>query len=190
MLLFFTVIGNSQKFTFDRLFQLEIQQCNKQVKQIKSKSKDPVDYFSSFESCMKGKYFHDIMLEDINGKKITNNEFKDHLIIVNYWFIGCAPCVEEKCYLQIIANKYKKIKILSISKDSKIDVQNYIKKNGLDKNWIYIHDHSRQNTFQNTLGYPLTILMRSNGEILSFLIGGIQNEEKYKAFERVIDSIY
>ena len=86
-------------------------------------------------------------------------------------------CIRDR-FIIALEKKYPKIKIISVGRNSVADIKQYIFKNKLPK-WIYIPNYENQPIFNNTFGYPLTILINPDGKIKKFIPGGIQNEKMY-----------
>ena len=42
-----------------------------------------------------GSTLTELSFEDINGKNYNLNSLKGKIIVLNFWFIQCKPCVEE-----------------------------------------------------------------------------------------------
>lgn len=64
-----------------------------------------------------------IHLVDITGKEINIENFRDKVVIVNFWSTTCPPCVEEFPSLVKYANMFdQKIVILAIAQDRDISL--------------------------------------------------------------------
>jgi thiol-disulfide isomerase/thioredoxin len=54
-----------------------------------------------------GKPAPDFTVKTINGKKVSLKSLKGKVVVMNFWFTQCRPCVEEIPELNAIAKKYK-----------------------------------------------------------------------------------
>lgn len=54
----------------------------------------------------------------VNNKTLSAAEFKNKIVIVNFWASWCAPCIEEVPSLIQLTKKNKQILILAISGDT------------------------------------------------------------------------
>lgn len=82
-------------------------------------SKDTTEKVSDF-SCI-----------TISGEKIETKNIKNKIIVLNFWFIACAPCREELKSLTKLANNYKKdtnIVFLSVSSMDGKEQLEFVKK--------------------------------------------------------------
>ena len=68
-------------------------------------------------------------LEDIRGQKVSLADFREQVVIVNFWASWCDPCVEEFPSLLKLISHYKgKVILLAISADhSEEDMLNFLK---------------------------------------------------------------
>jgi thiol-disulfide isomerase/thioredoxin len=80
--------------------------------------------------------FPDVALYDMNGKKTaTLADFKESVVLLNFWASWCVPCRAELPILQKIAQGRSKdpVKILTINVDDKAaKAEAYIKKYKMD----------------------------------------------------------
>src|SRR5690606_19655334 len=60
----------------------------------------------------------DFICTTISGKRIETKNMTNKVIVLNFWFIACAPCRKELTSLTKLANSYKRdtnIVFLSVS---------------------------------------------------------------------------
>ena len=60
----------------------------------------------------------------LNGTVFTSENLKGKVTLLNFWFIGCQPCMYEISYLNQILNEYsgKDFLLISIASNSKSDL--------------------------------------------------------------------
>jgi peroxiredoxin len=56
---------------------------------------------------MTGKPAPDFTLSDLNGKKWTLSKLKGKVVVLNFWFTSCPPCIQEMPKLNELVNNYK-----------------------------------------------------------------------------------
>ena len=62
----------------------------------------------------------------LDGSTKTFKDFEGELLVINFWYINCGPCIAEMPYLNDLVETYKdeKIKFLALSFDSIPDITN------------------------------------------------------------------
>lgn len=131
-----------------------------------------------------------------NGKDLDGNEVKEtvfsnnKLNIVNFWFTGCKPCVEEMPYLGELAKKYKDkgVNIIGVCADAvdekHINEAKEIMKNAnADFTQISLKDETDDEMGKflgDVIAFPTTYVVDDEGNILEGPIVGPINEGKNK----------
>lgn len=130
--------------------------------------------FISMPTCIIGTQLPAFEAKTVDGKAINEQYFKGKLSIINFWFIGCTPCVAEIPGLDKLAATYGKEKInyLAIARDSEKWVKPFLEKHP----WRFDHliDSKKliEETFMAQWGYPLTMVVDPNGTIIEAFVGG------------------
>lgn len=132
-----------------------------------------------------GAEFPDFQAKDINGKFLSLDQFKNKIVLIDFWATWCPPCVEE---MPNIVKTYKKyhdqgFEIIGISLDQNENrFLKFIKDNGMT--WRQYFDGKRG---QNELAIkysvdsiPTTYLLDANGKIIAKNLRGSALEEAIK----------
>lgn len=80
-----------------------------------------------------GSKFPSIELTSLNGQKKDLSKIEDKIIVVNYWFVGCKGCKEEKEFLKVITKYFEGndlVEFVSITPSKASKVNSYISKSG------------------------------------------------------------
>jgi peroxiredoxin len=129
--------------------------------------------------CMVGKKFPSFSVAAISGKNYSIVDLKDKVVLVNSWFIGCAPCVAEMLLLNELNQEFKDkgFLLLAFSTDDSEHLSQFLK----DRPTTYdIFSNSReliQQTLKTTYGYPTNIFLNKKGEIVEYSVGGALEEK-------------
>ena len=62
---------------------------------------------TSFDAALKGKPLPDFVFKDILGNTYTPEDIKGKVVVINFWFMSCAPCIEEMPELNKLVEEYE-----------------------------------------------------------------------------------
>jgi peroxiredoxin len=120
-----------------------------------------------------GKTVKSFSLTDINGNKITSASTKGKVVVLNFWFIACKPCVAEIPELNKIYEKYKdnkEVVFASITFDGKEHVQDFLEKNPIS--YPVITDDKDTISDFGINAYPTNMVIGKDGKIADSITGG------------------
>lgn len=120
----------------------------------------------------------------LNNKFLEKQSFKGSLILLDFWFIGCLPCIESIPFLNELQAKYsqKNLNVLGL--------------NAMDKNKELLMNFSQEKNIDYTilsiekgvlesfhiLAFPTYYLINTDAKILWRSIG-LSNDEKQKLID-------
>jgi peroxiredoxin len=102
----------------------------KQMTEMQNKMANP--------SHLVGKKAFDFNVTDILGNKYSLKELKGKVIVMNFWFVECKPCIMEIPELNKIVEKYrgKDVVFLGFATNDKQKVENFIKQKTFNYNIV------------------------------------------------------
>ncbi|NJL14107.1 MAG: TlpA family protein disulfide reductase [Microscillaceae bacterium] len=164
---------------------------------IATEDRDSVFYekMVNLRDCFLGLKFPDFSLLSIDRTPYSLNDLKGKVVMLNLWFIGCAPCVAEMPILGQLAEEYqgKDFILLTFSLDDNASIMEFKKKKELN---FVIFAKSRQiieELFLLTFGYPTNIILDKEGKIAEFKLGAPMDESELQkmksSFKEVIDRL-
>ncbi len=109
-------------------------------------------------------------LVDINGNGITSDNLRGKTVVINFWFKNCLPCIKEIPVLNKLVQEYKGRKdivfIAVNSKDSKEDINEFLKKTPFEYNMVASGISTDLLTSQLKIEtYPTHIVVDKTGKI-------------------------
>ena len=123
------------------------------------------------------------------GELKSFRDYKGKVLLVDFWFQSCKPCLEEMKFFSELLKKYdSELAIMSISTDSKEETE-YLLKNkpkpwnflpSDNRDWTFYNDNKKENSFVKELKiaeYPTYLLFDKNGELISTPMSGIAGVE-------------
>jgi thiol-disulfide isomerase/thioredoxin len=112
-----------------------------------------------------GKFTH-FKSSDIRGNKINTKNLAGKIIVLNFWFINCPPCIMEMPELNKIAETYQSdssIVFIAIALDEKAELQEFMKRAYFRYNVIsngrYIADQ------YSIKSYPTNVIVDPEGKV-------------------------
>lgn len=128
-------------------------------------------------------------VETINEKVINSAELKGKIVVINFWFMSCVPCIAELPGLNRIVLEYNNedIVFLGFTKDDKETINNdFLPKYKFDYQLIPIGNEIIDK-FCISFGWPSNMVFDMNGKLRTVFTGGSKVEEVYLKLKKVID---
>lgn len=139
-------------------------------------------------NAIKGQTAPDFEFLNLNGEKIKLSELKGKVVIINFFFTACAPCVREIPFLNSLVEKYgnENIKFISISRwedaeqlkpflaknPIKFDIIPSVFKDGKSEMQLFA-----ENTYHVML-YPSLLILDKNGVVTHTQVGYVPAYEE------------
>ena len=129
---------------------------------------------------------YNLVLENMQGKAFTLDNFRNEVILLNFWATWCPPCRAEMPALQKLYEDYgDKINFVLVSNEEKEKINTFFREFGYSMP-VYIQRSSLPEAFPvNSI--PTTYLINRKGKVLVEKTGAADwNSEK---FRRQLDEI-
>ena len=121
-----------------------------------------------------------------NKKFISSKEFKDEIILVNFFATWCKPCRDEHVYIKRFTNE-KNIRVIGINyKDNDKKTFKWLEDLGNPYNDVLRDEKGRIAIDWGVYGIPETFIINSNGIVKYRHIGPITNKI-YKKINLIIN---
>ena len=130
------------------------------------------------------KSYKNIIFKDINNQNIKLENFRNKLVILNFWATWCVPCLEEMPSLDLLQSKKElnnlKIFPINIGQENLLKSKLFFSKLKIKNLDIYF-DPSLNLTKEFLLrGVPTTILINKEGKEFARIVGSIDfSDEKF-----------
>ena len=176
----------------------EVKECNL----IASKFEIPNDYtimnagksFSQIQAervSWKTKAFPEFNLKDTKGSIVNSTDLRGSIVIINFWYVNCLPCVQEMPELNELVSYYKNrsdIKFLAFTPDNDNKVADFLSKHNFNYSII-----PGVREFISKLGinsFPTHLIIDKNGIVHSEITGYNGKKDEIKnTLIKVIDSL-
>lgn len=128
---------------------------------------------------LRGKPAPDFELPDLKGGKVHGADFKNKVLLVNFWATWCAPCIVEIPWFTEFQQKYgpQGLQVIGISLDEtgSKDVTPFVQKHKMTYP-ILLGDDKTAELFGGILGLPTTFLVDRNGKYYAMHRGLVSRE--------------
>jgi len=130
------------------------------------------------------KSYKNVIFKNIDNKDIILDNYKNKLLILNFWATWCAPCLEEMPSLDVLQldKRLNNLKIfpINVGQEDIIKSKNFFSKLNI-KNLDIYYDSSTDLVKKFSLrGIPTTIFLNKEGKEFARVIGYIDfSEEKF-----------
>ena len=138
-----------------------------------------------------GETFSKIKTSDMYGNKINTKNLRGKIIVVNYWFANCLPCVTEMPELNKIVDKYKddsSVVFISIALDDAKTIEKFLQLHPFK--YAIIDNGKFLTTDNNINSYPTNVVVDQNGKVYFHTSGVALNTAKWisKSIEELKNS--
>ncbi len=117
-------------------------------------------------------YAPSFIAKDMEGNEVDLEELKGKVVVLNFWFIACKPCVEEMPDLNRLVAKYKDnedVVFLAMTYDKHEKVAAFLKKNPFD--FTIIPDAQKIVNEYIVMGFPTNLVIDPLGDIQYHSVG-------------------
>jgi len=114
----------------------------------------------------------EFMLKDMNDNQVNLASLKGEVVVLNFWFTNCAPCIKEMPDLNKIVQKFdnSKVRFLAIGLDSKQEISNFLQKHMF--NYQILYNAKKETKEFEIIAWPTHIVVDKSGKITFLKIGG------------------
>ncbi len=126
-----------------------------------------------------------------DGKSANSENWRQKVLIVNFWASWCPPCVEEMPTLDKIAQEYdpKNVLIVGIGIDSPSNIREFLLKTPVSYPIVIggLEGSNLAKQMGNAQGaLPYTVIINSRGKAIFTKLGKISEEELRKAINSAL----
>lgn len=156
-------------------------------------SKNGIALKNSFEieNIEVGEQFIDIVAKDLEGNTVKLSDFKDKVIVLDFWAYWCHFCHDQNQEeFPRLKEKYKNEDFVIVSYSVDVDKTDWEKSSKADKiDWVNISNlegvTDKVVTQYGVKGYPTSFIIDKDGKVLKKMKGYV-----YNALETELDKIF
>ncbi len=127
-------------------------------------------------------------LRDLNGQLISSANTKGKVVVMNFWFVWCKPCVLEMPEMNGVYQQYKNnsdVIFVAITFNKKELVKKFLTKHELE--YSVIADAKEVfNTFNPYNSAPINLVIGKDGYYKDYIVGGIHGHGLSKTIQNAL----
>jgi len=114
------------------------------------------------------------------NKKISLNDYRSNIVIINFWATWCAPCKEEMPHLNQLKSKFKDIEVIpiNIADEELKKSKEFFEELNINNLEIFYGSSLELAKEFKLRGIPTTIIVDKEGYEFARIIGFIDFENK------------
>ena len=138
------------------------------------------------KSALIGTQAVDFKMVDLKGKKYKLSELKGKVVVLNFWFVECKPCVMEMPELNELVDEFeeKEVLFLAIAINKKDQLKKFLKRN--EFKYAVIPDGQVISDSYQIKGFPTNLIIDKNG-IVQYSSTGIGPNNKANLQKEIIN---
>lgn len=136
-----------------------------EIKSANKKSTESINKDLKNRKELRGSSIDKLNLTDIDGNKYSLESLKGKIIVLNFWFTKCAPCIKEMPDLNKMKAKYQSddVVFFAVTNDKKDIVNRFLERIKLDFT-IIPNDQATIDQFKISY-FPTNVLINKEGKI-------------------------
>lgn len=114
---------------------------------------------------LNGTLLSELNFEDIHGNTYTLESLKGQVVVINFWFIHCKPCVEEIPDLNFLKSEFhdENVKFIAIALDKKVALERFLEKTKFD--FTIIPNGRNLSSSFGIPHYPFHVIIDKTGKL-------------------------
>ena len=134
----------------------------------------------------------DFSVETLDGERITLADLKGKIVVLNFWFIECAPCIAEMPALNKLAEEYQDSDVVFVAfgRDAKESLVMFGRKH-VFKYKVVASDFEFAKKYCIVSGWPTNMVLDKDGVLRKIFSGGFLDDRAsthaYREIKPVIE---
>ena len=126
---------------------------------------------SALYKSLVGQQFPEFKFTDIQGKVVQLKDLKNKIVLLNFWYTSCGPCINEMPVLNGLVDSHngKDIVFLGFALDNKEKLNTFLKKRQFK--YTIIPASEEFATSIGIVSYPTNIILDSDGKVIQVIEG-------------------
>jgi peroxiredoxin len=142
------------------------------------------------DSCLIGSVAPDFEVMSVKGQNIALSKLRGQVVVLNFWFTKCQPCIEEMPALNKLVRNYsgKAVKFISFAPEGSTTLVKFLHKHQFKFMAVGSSENIRRDKFKLFSAWPYTVIIDKEGRISKMWFGN-PDEEVFERYKLIIDQL-
>ena len=115
-------------------------------------------------------------VQALDGTELTLEDLRGKVVVLNFWFIGCAPCRREMPALNTLVDRYagRDVVFIALATDDATTLKRFLKKNTFK--YRVVPNAASIAAAYRTAAYPTHVVIDRHGLVLASFTGATNTE--------------
>ena len=120
----------------------------------------------------------DFTVKTIRGESISLAELSDKVVVINFWFTSCAPCITEMPALNKLVEEFKgsEVVFIALARDDTNELTEFLKKKSFNFNIVASSNTIAKSYCVDIFGWPTSMVVDKGGIVRKITSGGYRDE--------------
>ncbi len=153
--------------TYAQTYQEQFDKCSILLKGLTTVDSTYLARAHERDSCLVGSIAPEFHVTTMDGQRIDFSDLKGKVIVLNFWFTRCQPCIEEIPGLNKLVDTFSKsgVSFISITYDETKVVQQFLRNHTFKFQNVADDDSVRSDDFKLLGAWPYNIIIDRKGRI-------------------------
>ena len=171
-------------------YEKEYDICSEALKKLESVDSIYFDLLKKRDNCLIGSIAPNFKVRTIKDQVIQLKKLKGKVVMLNFWFTKCQPCIKEMPELNKLVKMYssKNVEFISFAPEKAAVVEKFLLKQPFSFKTVADSEPVRRDQFKLFSAWPYTILIDKEGKI-SKMILATPDENIVTYYKRLLDDL-
>lgn len=175
---------------FSQSYEKQYDICSQALKGLQVVDPMYLELVSKRDSCLTGTYAPNFKASSIDNKIIELANLKGQVVVLNFWYTKCKPCIEDMPDLNKLVEYYsdKKVAFISFAPEDSSTLTKFLLTHPFKFKTISNSESIRRDIFKLLSVWPYTIIIDKEGKINRMDIGSFE-KETFNYYQNIIDQL-
>lgn len=114
----------------------------------------------------------------IDGESISLEKLKDKIVVINFWFTSCAPCIAEMPTLNKLVEEFKEsdVAFIAFARDNESELNSFLAKRTFNFKIVASANDIVELYCVGIFGWPASIVIDKSGIVRKITSGAFTDE--------------